>query len=181
MPEKQNKPDKNIEELRDLIEDIEVAMFTTRRMDGRLVSRPMATQVPSAGADFWFVTDTSAHKLDELEQDPHVNLAYFNTKSREYVSVSGIARIVNDRSKIAELYRPDWKAWFPGDDDKSGTPDDPRITLIAVDADSAVYLKVDKPRPVVLFEVVKGMVTGDTPDLGETRRVDKRDLQKARR
>jgi general stress protein 26 len=181
MADKQDKPAKHIEDLRDLIEDIEVAMFTTRTSDGRLVSRPMATQVPSAGADFWFVTDTSAHKLDELEQDPHVNLAYYNTKSREYVSVSGRARVVNDRSKIAELYRPDWKAWFPGDDDISGTPDDPRITLIAVDADSAVYLKVDKPRPVVLFEVVKGMVTGDTPDLGKTRRVDRPDLQKARR
>lgn len=181
MPNQQDKPTKNLEDLWKLIEDIEVAMFTTRRADGQLVSRPMATQVPSAGADFWFATNTDTHKLDELEADPHVNLAYYNTKSREYVSVSGVARVVDDRNKIRELYRPDWKAWFPGDDEKSGTPDDPNITLIAVDADSAVYLKVDKPRPVVLFEVVKGMVTGDTPDLGETRRVDKRDLQKARR
>jgi general stress protein 26 len=172
---------KRIEELRKLIEDIEVAMFTTRRPDGRLVSRPMATQAPSSGADFWFVTDTSTHKLDELEADPHVNLAYYNTKSREYVSVSGIARVVNDRSKVEELYRPDWKAWFPGDDEVSGTPADPRITLIAVDADSATYLKIDKPRPVVLFEVMKGMVTGDTPDIGETQRVSKADLQKVRR
>ena len=181
MADQQDKPTKNLEDLWKLVEEIEVAMFTTRRADGQLVSRPMANQVPSEGADFWFVTNTDTHKLDELENDPHVNLAYYNTKSREYVSVSGIARVVEDRSKIRELYRPDWKAWFPGDDEKSGTPDDPNITLIGVDADSAVYLKVDKPQPVVLFEVVKGMVTGDTPDLGETRRVGKRDLQKARR
>ena len=37
-----------------------------------------------------------------------------------------------------------------------------------MDADSAVYLKSDTPRPVVLFELVKGMVTGTPPNvLGE--------------
>lgn len=163
-------------ELYDLIDGIEIAMFTTRRPDGRLVSRPMATQARAAGADLWFVTDASAYTLDELEQNPQVNLAYYNQKSREYVSVSGTARISNDRAKITELYRPDWKAWFEGASKESGTPDDPRITLIAVDVESAVYLKVDKPRPVVFYEVVKGMLTGSTPDLGERQRVTGREL-----
>jgi general stress protein 26 len=163
-------------QLYDLIDGIEVAMFTTRRPDGRLVSRPMATQARAAGADLWFVTDASAYKLDELEQEPQVNLAYYDPKSREYVSVSGTARISADRTKIAELYRPDWKAWFGGDSKEAGTPDDPRITLIAVDVESAVYLKMDKPRPVILYEVAKGMLTGSTPDLGETERVSGREL-----
>jgi general stress protein 26 len=162
--------------LYELIEGIEIAMFTTRRPDGRLVSRPMATQARAAGADLWFVTDASAYKLDELEQDSQVNLAYYNQKSREYVSISGTAHVSNDRAKIAELYRPDWKAWFGGDSKEAGTPDDPRITLIAVDVESAVYLEVDKPRPVVFYEVVKGMLTGSTPDLGETQRVSGREL-----
>src|SRR5690606_36852432 len=35
---------KRVKELYDLIEGIEIAMFTTRRPYGRLVSRPMATQ-----------------------------------------------------------------------------------------------------------------------------------------
>lgn len=161
----------SIEEFYKLVDDIEVSMMTTRRRDGRLVSRPMATQVRAAGADLWFVTSTETEKLDELEHDPNINLAYYNTKSREYVSVSGQARLTQNRKKLEELYRPDWKAWFPGDDPVSGTPDDPRLILIAVDVQSAVYLVVDKPKPVVLFEVVKGMVTGETPDLGEVKRV----------
>ena len=163
-------------QLYDLIDGIEIAMFTTRRPDGRLVSRPMATQARASGADLWFVTDASTYKLDELEQDPQVNLAYYNQKSREYVSVSGTARVSSDRAKIAELYRPDWKAWFGGDTQESGTPDDPRITLIGVHVESAVYLKMDKPRPVVFYEVAKGMLTGKAPDLGETHRVSGREL-----
>lgn len=168
--------EKKTEDLHKLIKDIEIAMFTTRRADGRLVSRPMATQVPSEGADLWFVTDITTDKLDELANDAQVNVAYFNVKSMEYVSVSGTARVVQDRDKIRELYRPDWKAWFPGDDDKSGTPDDPRIALIAVNAESATFLKVDKPKPVVLFEVARGIITGKTPDIGETRHVSAREF-----
>ncbi|HEX6250822.1 MAG TPA: pyridoxamine 5'-phosphate oxidase family protein, partial [Gemmatimonadaceae bacterium] len=110
--------------------------------------------------------------------DEHVNVAYYNMKSREYVSVSGTARMVDDRSKIRELYRPDWKAWFPADDQQSGTPDDPRIALIAVDVATAVYLKIDKPRPVVLFEVARGMVTGQTPDLGEVQQLSGAELER---
>jgi general stress protein 26 len=155
-----------------LIDDIETAMFTTRRGDGRLVSRPMATQKKAAGADLWFVTDRSSEKLDEIRNDPQVNLAYNNSRTREWVSVSGIARIVDERAKIHELYQPDWRAWF-GDDgsDKAGTPDDPRMVLIGVDIEMAMFLEINKPQPVVLFEVVKGMITGKPPDVGEVQRV----------
>ena len=167
-----------IEELYDLIEGIEIAMFTTRRDDGHLVSRPMATQARAAGADLWFATDITTEKMDELENDPHVNVSYYNMKSREYVSVSGTAHVTQDRAKIKELYRPDWRAWFEGDDKNAGTPDDPRIALIAVEADSAVFLKIDKPKPVVLFEVARGMATGKTPNIGEVKNVSGADLHR---
>ncbi len=160
------------EKLYDLIEEIETAMFTTRRADGRLVSRPMATQKPSGGADLWFVTSRDSEKLIEIGDDPHVNLAYYKDRTREWVSVSGRARIVDDREKVRELYRPDWRAWF-GDagGPKDGTPDDPRMVLIGVDIEMAMYLELNKPQAVVLFEVVKGMITGKQPDVGEVKTV----------
>jgi general stress protein 26 len=169
--------DKNIKDLYDLIDGIEIAMFTTRRSDGRLVSRPMATQTQAEGTDLWFVTDVESHKLDELEADPNVNLAYYRDRTKEWVSVSGTALVSQDRKVIHELYRPDWKAWF-GDEGgaRDGGPDDPRLALILVDVQSVTYLKQDKPRPVILFELVKGMVTGKRPDLGEARQVSGAEL-----
>jgi general stress protein 26 len=167
---------KKIEDLYKLIEGIEIAMMTTRRADGHLVSRPMATQARAAGADLWFATDIETHKMDELETDSHVNISYLNHKSMEWVSVSGIARVVRDRSKVRELWRPDWKAWFEGEGENSGTPEDPRIVLIAVDAESVIYMVTTKPKPVILFEVAKGIITGDTPDVGETRHVSKHEM-----
>lgn len=173
--------DKKLKELYELIEGIEIAMFTTRRPDGHLVSRPMATQTQADGSDLWFVTNIESHKLDELEFDPHVNLAYYRDRSREWVSVSGVATVSQDRRAIHELYRKDWKAWF-GDEGgaRDGGPDDPRLALILVDVESVIYLKVDKPRPVVLFEVAKGMMTGSRPDVGVQREVSGAEIDRGR-
>ena len=90
----------------------------------------------------------------------------------EWVSASGIASLSRDRAKIRELYAPDWKMWFGnGEDARFGTPDDPRIVLIGIDVQSAVFFEMDKPQPVVLFELVKGWVTGTEPDLGKMHQV----------
>jgi general stress protein 26 len=162
--------EKKLDDLYALVDGIEVAMFTTRRPGGRLVSRPMQTQRRDGAADFWFVTDADAHKLDELESDPHVNLAYYRDRTREWVSVSGTARISQDREQIRRLYQPDWKAWFPDEGgERDGGPGDLRIALVLVEAESVVYMKSATPRPVVLFEVMKGIVTGKQPDVGSVR------------
>ncbi|HEX8169889.1 MAG TPA: pyridoxamine 5'-phosphate oxidase family protein [Thermoanaerobaculia bacterium] len=169
---------KTLERFRKLVEDLEVAMLTTRRADGMLVSRPMATQAFADGADLWFVTEKSSPKIAEIAASPAVNLAYYKDRTREWISVSGRARVVDDRSKIRELYRPDWRAWF---EDKGGAenggPDDPRMVLIAIDIDEAHYLELNKPQAVILFELVKGMITGDRPDFPDVQTVTRDSLE----
>jgi general stress protein 26 len=150
-----------------MVDDIEVAMMTTRRHDGHLESRAMATQKRAAGADLWFVAAEGSGKLRSLEADPHVNLSYYKDRTREWISVSGLATISRDRQKIRELYAPDWKIWFPDEGDpRNGTPDDPRFVLIGIDIHAAVFLEANKPQAVVLFELVKGWLMGTEPELG---------------
>jgi general stress protein 26 len=156
-----------LEQLYAHIDEIEIAMMTSRRADGHLQSRAMATQKRAEGADLWFVTVEGSHKLRDLAADPHVNLSYYKDRTREWISVSGIATISRDRAKIHELYASDWKAWFASEGDpRHGTKDDPRMVLIGVDVHAAVFLEVNKPQPVVLFEIVKGWLTGSQPDIG---------------
>ena len=168
---------KKIDDLYKLVEGIEVAMLTTRRPDGMLVTRPMATQEREPGADFWFVTDVDSEKVDELAADPNVSLAFYNSKTWEWVSVSGTVIVSQDREMIRQLYKPDWKAWF-GDEggERDGGPDDPRLALLLVDAKSVIYGKNNKPKPLALFEVVKGLITGKEPDIQDVRRVNSREL-----
>lgn len=163
-----------LKKMYEMIDDMQIAMLTTRRRDGHMVSRPMDTQKHVEGADLWFVTRTGMSKLDEIEYDPHVNLGYYKDRTREFVSVSGIARITQERELIRKLYAADWKAWFPDEGDpRHGTPEDPRMILIGVDVHAAVFLEVNKPQPVVLYEIVKGWVTGSMPDIGELHKVER--------
>jgi general stress protein 26 len=160
--------DKTLAKFYDLIDDIEIAMMTTRRPDGHLRSRAMANQKRADGADLWFVTIDGAAKLDDIAGDPHVNLAYYKSSSSEWISVSGTATVSRDRETIRQLYATDWQIWFPEEGDpRHGTADDPRIVLIGVRVHAAEFLEVNKPKPVVLYELVKGWLTSSPAELGE--------------
>lgn len=171
------EPEEKLDRLYQLIEDIEVAMLTTRRRDGSLVSRPMATQRRAEGAHFWFVTEEGSPKIGEIVLDPNVNLSYYKARTKEWVSVSGSGRISRDRAKIRELYEPSWKVWFPDrGNSRNGGPDDPRILLIGVHARSAHFMKVDKPAPVILFEYARGLARGERPKPGDVEEVGEEGL-----
>ena len=43
--------------------------------------------------------------------------------------------------------------------------------MIMVEAETATYMKVNKARPIILFEVIKGKVTGSTPVRGEIKEI----------
>lgn len=170
--------EKKLDQLYELIDGIQIAMMTTRAPDGSLVSRPMATQARTEGTDLWFMTNVETAKIDELVADPHVNLGYYKDGTREFVSVSGLAHVTQDRNRIRELYKLDWRAWLGDEgDDRDGGPDDPRIALIEVQAQSATYLKMDRPRPIALFSVAKGILTGEPPKLGTLGELDQKELK----
>lgn len=172
--------EKKLDDLYTLIDGIEIAMFTTRRPDGLLVSRPMQVQERTAGTDLWFMTNMESEKLDELASDPHVNLAFYKDRTREWVSVSGTAIISRDKRIIEALYEPDWKAWL-GDQggDRDGSASDPRIALVLVEASSVTYSKKDRPAPLVLFEIAKGIVTGQPPKVADLRELKEGELRRA--
>ena len=169
-----------IDDLYRLIDGIEVAMLTTRRPDGLLVSRAMSTQQRAGGADLWFVADISSASIDEILHDPHVNLSYYKDRTREWVSVAGRAVVSQDRDLIRGLWKPDWAAWFADKGGKdAGTPNDPRIALILVEALHVSYLKQDRPMPMVLFAVARAIITRTAPKVGDERELGEQELRVA--
>lgn len=174
--------EKKLDDLYELIDGIETAMLTTRRADGHLVSRPMATQRRTTGTDLWFMTNSESEKFEELARDPHVNVTYYRDRTREWVSVSGIATLSRDRDLIDSLYSDDWKMWLgdTGDGKRNGGRHDPRIALILVEAEHVVYMKKDRPMPAVLFQMVKSRVTGTPPKIADLRELDRDELSAPR-
>ena len=137
-----------------MIKDINIAMMTTAEADGTLHSRPMATQKPDADGSLWFFTGGHSGKVDDIEGERRVNLAYAKPESQRYVSVSGAGTIVRDRAKINELWNPMLKAWFP-----KGV-DDPDIALIRVRIETAEYWDSPSSTLVHLIGFTKAILTG---------------------
>lgn len=157
----------NIEKLSELIKDIKFAMLTTVEEDGALRSRPMATLKSEFDGNLWFFTKADAAKVDEVQQNQHVNISYAAPNEQKYVSVSGIAELVRDRHKIEELWNPLFKAWFP-----QGL-EDPNIALLKVSVDQAEYWDSPSSAVVRLVGFVKAVVTGKPiENIGEHEKID---------
>lgn len=152
----------------DMIKDIKFAMLTTRHSNGHLHSRPMTTQNRSIDEDdaLWFFMSRSKEPLHDLEQEDQVNLAYAKPDDQTYVSVSGIAQLVDDEQRKRELWSKANEAWFPQG------PDDPDVALVKVTITHADYWDSKDSKLVRLYEMAKASVTGNPPkDIGDRGRV----------
>ena len=170
--------EKKLDDLYHLIDGIETAMVTTRRANGHLVSRAMQTQRRTTGTDLWFMTNAESEKFEDIVLDPNVNVSYYKDRTREWVSVSGHATLSRDRDLIDSLYQPDWKTWLgdTGDGKRDGGHHDPRIALILVEAFSVVYSKADRATPMVLFQRMKSIITGEPPKVAALRELERIEL-----
>jgi len=152
----------------DLIKDTRFGMLTHRHGDGQLHSHPLTTQNKDgdeAGTLYFFVPkdgDIARH----VASDPVVNIAYANTDSDSYVSISGRAELREDAAKKRTLFSKMVEAWFP-----KGV-DDPNLGLLAVDVVEAEYWDVDDSKMVQLYKMAKAALTGEPPkNLGEHKKV----------
>ena len=116
----------------DMIRDIKFAMLTSDD-DGHLRSRPMVATQKSFEGTLWFFTRKHAHKVDELRDDPRVNVSYSDGAAQNYVSLSGTTTLVTDQATLAQHWGEAMRAWFP-----KGV-DDPEIALLKVDVQQAEY------------------------------------------
>ncbi|WP_338875474.1 pyridoxamine 5'-phosphate oxidase family protein [Spirosoma sp. SC4-14] len=157
---------KQLEKVRELVEDIRIAMMTTVADDGRLVSRPMAALQMDEDGTIWFFSKRTAPKVSQIDHNAHrVNLAFADVGDADYVSISGTADELVDRAKIDELWNPQAKAWFP--DGK----DDPELILLKVHTEMAEYWNASDSTMVRLFQQATAAITGNPPKMGENQKV----------
>jgi general stress protein 26 len=148
----------------DLIEQFSFCMLVTHDgPDGMMRSRPMSPHCrPEDGAIF-FLTDVRNHKDEEIRADRHVCLTFADTTGQTFVSVSGVANILDDREKISELWSLATRAWW-------SSKDDPNIRLLHVVPSQAEYW--DGPGTLVAsVKMAAAALTGTRPEMGENKKV----------
>ena len=159
--------EEGLQKVREMVKDIDFCMLTTIDEEGDLHSRPMSANGEiDPNGDLWFFTGVSSHKVSEVASSPKVNVSFADPKNQQYVSLTGVAKIVRDRKKIEELWKPEFRMWFP-----KGKAD-PEIALLRISLEKAEYW--DSPSSTIGFALsfVSALVTGEQPDFGENKKLD---------
>jgi len=162
----QRTQDEGRKKVAELLKDIKFAMLTTTERDGSLRSRPMTMLDQEYDGDLWFFVGANSPQVSEMRADDQVNLSFANPSDNAYVSVSGTAQILRDRQKMAELWNPIFKAWFP-----DGL-DDPNLALLKISTTQAEYWDSPNGKVVQLIGFAKAMLTGKQAEVGESQKVN---------
>lgn len=149
--------------LRELIENIEIAMMTTVTPDGTLRSRPMVTEHVSEHGELWFFTSDNSGKAEDIESEHSVNLSYADPRARTFVSITGHASVIRDREKAKTFWDPQLRAFFP-----RGL-DDPHLALLRVRVETAEYWDEPSSRMRQLYHAARAAMTGQDDDEAHVR------------
>ncbi|EMD37839.1 hypothetical protein CERSUDRAFT_136712 [Gelatoporia subvermispora B] len=156
-------------------------MLTTRASDGTLHSRAMAPVGPytPTQASLVFVANRSSPKFDEIQNDGHVNVSFYDESTTNWASYCGTAKISQDRDKIAKHWHPALSAWFGdlGDGVHKGDQNDPRVALIEVIPTEIRYWIATQNVVTRAVNVAVSAVTGNSAAPGELRTITKEEVQ----
>ena len=149
----------------DIARKARTAMMCTYDASGMAHGRPMAA-VEFEDDGLWSFTQADSRKLDEIARDPRVTLTYADQSRNDWLSIQGRATVTRDKGKAKELWSEPLRAWFPDG------PEDDKVALIRVEADSAEYW--DSPSGVLVYAYgyLKAVVTGEPPAPGDVAHVD---------
>jgi len=144
-----------------LIKDARTALLVTVGSGGELDSRPMGCLQSKFDDTLWFVTFRHSPKVEEIGRDNRVLVSYAKPSDYEYVSLSGRAKLVDDRTKLRKLWTEGLRVWFPDG------PDDPELALLAVEVDEAKYWANAASVVSYAWTYVKAALIGKRPSPGE--------------
>lgn len=149
----------------ELIKDIKVAMLATHAGGEHMHARPMVAVQKTFDGELWFFTDKRSRKVDEVDHEERVLLTYADWDDQNYVSVDGLATIVEDPARVKEFWTESMRTWFPNG------KDDPNIALLKVKVESAEYWDATSSAMVHAYGYLKAATTGKRPHPGETAHV----------
>lgn len=161
QPEENYKPLSGtdaIEKMKQLAEKNQTCFFCTNTHQDFPTARPMSVQQIDDDGNFWFLSADDSYKNAEVENDSHVQLLFQGSAHSDFLCVNGSAFISKDKNKIKELWEPIIKTWF------TGGVDDPRITVIKVEARDGYYWDNKHGNAVAFVKMAVGAIVGKTLD-----------------
>ena len=147
----------------EIIADIPICMVTTTD-DTSLRARPMAAFIDTDARIIQFVTDDDSAKISEILLDRAIGLAFADPKRMRFASVSGRAKLSDDKSLIEKLWGPYCEVFFPDGPDS--------VSVITLEASRAEYWDNDQGKLAMAVEVTKAYFSEHGPRLGENAKLE---------
>lgn len=110
--------DRVVSAARDVIAAARYGALITLDSTGHPRARVMDPFPPEADMTVWLATNPKSRKVGHLRNDPRVTLYYFDPGSLSYVTLTGVARLVDDPGEKARRWKEGWQMFYP-DRDKS--------------------------------------------------------------
>lgn len=108
--------DKLIDAAREIMTTSRYCALITTDSRGRANARTMDAFAPDEHMVVWFGTNPLSRKVAEIRRNPRVTLYYFNREDRAYVTLHGVAQVVNDPQEKQRHWKDDWKDFYPDRD-----------------------------------------------------------------
>ena len=93
----------------------------------------MTPQQVTDDLEAWFLVSRTSRQAQDIVARPGVNLSFDGLD--DWLSIAGVATLVDDRRLVEEMWSPVVEEWFPEG------PSDLDAVLLRVDAVSAEYWK----------------------------------------
>lgn len=162
--EKLNK-DESRKKLRELVDDIKIAMMITGFNRKPVSAVPMTSKKVDQEGNIWFLSLRNSDHNNDLLKNNDVQLLYSEPSDMEYLSVYGEAEITTKKSILQDLYNKADENYFSG-------LEDPNLTAIKVKPQEAYYWDTKTNKYVTLFKMGVGAITGNEQDIGEKGKLD---------
>jgi general stress protein 26 len=105
--------DELIAAAREIISTARYCALITVDSRGRVHARTMDSFPPDDHLVIWFGTNPKSRKVAEIRRNHRVTLYYFDREGPAYVTISGVARLVNDSEEKARRWKDEWKPFYP--------------------------------------------------------------------
>ncbi len=151
-------PEEHRKNLLKVLHSNRTGMLMTRSPEGRIAGRPMGLARIDDDGTIYMTTGVDTPKAEELLRDPTASVTVQGQDG--FAIIEGEATLSRDRALIDELWKPDWKAWYPEG------KDDPSIVIIVCKPIEGTYWSAGLGHGLsYAYRVVKARVTGEEIDV----------------
>ncbi|NQT23953.1 pyridoxamine 5'-phosphate oxidase family protein [candidate division KSB1 bacterium] len=98
---------------RTIIDSAQCRTFITVDENGKPQARAMSPFTPEEDMVIWLGTNPRSRKVKQIKNNPNVMVYYYDTKGHSYVSVAGLAQIVDDSDKLSHYWKESWTRYYP--------------------------------------------------------------------